>query len=156
LRNPSSEFEVSIMSTYMPKPGEIPADWHLVDAKDQVLGRLAARISIILQGKHKAVYTRHVDTGDFVIVLNADKIRVTGKKADVIEYDTYSRYPGGRHLYSYKTMNELHPERVLQLAVKRMLPKNKIGRHLLAKLKIYKGTEHPHAAQQPKELKLAI
>jgi large subunit ribosomal protein L13 len=143
------------MSTYTPQQGEITANWHLVDATDLVLGRLAARISILLQGKHKPTFARHVDTGDFVVVLNADKIRVTGKKADVIEYDTYSRYPGGRHLYSYKTMNELHPERVLQLAVKRMLPKNKLGRRLLLKLKIYTGTEHPHAAQQPKELKLA-
>jgi large subunit ribosomal protein L13 len=144
------------MSTYMPKPGEIAANWHVVDATNQVLGRLAARISIIVQGKHKAAYSRNVDTGDFVIVLNADKIRVTGKKADVIEYDTYSRYPGGRHLYSYKTMNELHPERVLQLAVKRMLPKNKLGRDYLLKLKIYAGNEHPHAAQQPKPLKFAV
>jgi large subunit ribosomal protein L13 len=143
------------MSTYRPQPGEITANWHLVDASDKVLGRLAAKISILLQGKHKPTYSPHVDTGDFVVVLNADKIRVTGKKADVIQYDTYSRYPGGRHLYSYKTMNELHPERVLQLAVKRMLPKNKLGRRLLLKLKIYTGTEHPHAAQQPKELKLA-
>jgi len=143
------------MSTYMPKPGEIAADWHVVDATDQVLGRVAARIAVILQGKHKATYTPHVDTGDFVVVLNADKIKVTGKKADVLEYDTYSRYPGGRHLYSFKTMQQLHPERLLQLALKRMLPKNKMGRHLLTKCKIYKGTEHPHAAQQPKELKLA-
>src|SRR5881296_2788918 len=130
------------MSTYMPKPGEIAADWHVIDASGQVLGRLAARISLILQGKNKVTYTPHVDTGDFVIVLNADKVRVTGRKADVIEYDTYSRYPGGRHLYSYKRMNELHPERVIQLAVKRMLPKNKLGRHMLTKLKIYNGTEH--------------
>ena len=143
------------MSSYMPKPHEVPANWHVVDATDQVLGRLAARIAVILQGKHKPTYTPHVDTGDFVVVLNADKIRVTGKKAEVIEYDTYSRYPGGRHLYSYKRMNQLHPERVIQLAVKRMLPKNKLGRHMLTKLKIYNGTEHPHAAQQPKELKLA-
>ena len=143
------------MSTYTPKPGEIKAGWHVVDATDQVLGRLAARISTILQGKHKPTYTPHVDTGDFVVVLNADKIKVTGRKADVIEYDTYSRYPGGRHLYSYKRMNELHPERVLQLAIKRMLPKNKMGRHLLTKCKIYKGTEHPHSAQQPQELKIA-
>jgi large subunit ribosomal protein L13 len=138
----------------MPKPGEIKADWHTIDADGQVLGRIAARISILLQGKHKPTYAPHVDTGDFVIVLNADKIKVTGRKADVIEYDTYSRYPGGRHTYSYKRMTELHPERVLELAVKRMLPKNKIGRNLLTKLKIYKGTEHPHQAQQPKELKL--
>ena len=143
------------MSSYMPKPGEIQGQWHVVDATDQVLGRLAAKISLILQGKNKPTYTPHIDTGDFVIVLNADKVRVTGKKADVIEYDTYSRYPGGRHLYSYKTMSNLHPERVIQLAVKRMLPKNKLGRTQLNKLKIYKGTEHPHSAQQPKELTIA-
>jgi large subunit ribosomal protein L13 len=142
------------MSSYMPKPGEIQGQWHVVDATDQVLGRLAAKISLILQGKNKPTYTPHIDTGDFVIVLNAEKIRVTGKKADVIEYDTYSRYPGGRHLYSFKTMEKLHPERVIQLAVKRMLPKNKLGRTQLNKLKIYKGTEHPHSAQQPKELTL--
>ena len=143
------------MSTYTPKPGEIQMDWHVVDATDKVLGRMAAKIAMILQGKTKPTYTPHVDTGDFVIVLNADKIKVTGKKAEVIEYDTYSRYPGGRKLYSYKRMNELHPERVIQLAVKRMLPKNKLGRNLLTKLKIYNGTEHPHSAQQPKELELA-
>jgi large subunit ribosomal protein L13 len=143
------------MSTYTPKPGEIQMDWHVVDATDKVLGRMAAKIAMILQGKTKPTYTPHVDTGDFVIVLNADKIKVTGKKAEVIEYDTYSRYPGGRKLYSYKRMNQLHPERVIQLAVKRMLPKNKLGRNLLTKLKIYNGTEHPHSAQQPKKLELA-
>ena len=143
------------MSTYFPKPGEVAPNWHVVDATGQVLGRLASKIAVILQGKHKPTYTPHVDTGDFVIVLNADKVKVTGRKADVIEYDTYSRYPGGRHLYSYKRMNEQHPERVVQLAVKRMLPKNKLGRHLLQKLKIYKGDKHPHQAQQPKELKFA-
>ena len=144
------------MSTYTPKPGEIKADWHTIDATEQVLGRLAARISMILQGKTKPTYTPHVDTGDFVIVLNAEKVKVTGSKAENIVYDTYSRYPGGRHVYSYRTMKELHPERIIQLAVKRMLPKNKLGRHMLGKLKIYKGTQHPHAAQRPKELKLAI
>jgi large subunit ribosomal protein L13 len=143
------------MSTYLPKPGELKAAWHVVDANGLVLGRLAAKVAMILQGKHKPTYAPNVDTGDFVIVLNADKIKVTGRKADVIEYDTYSRYPGGRHLYSYKTMSQLHPERVIQLAVKRMLPKNKIGRHMLTKLKIYKDDKHPHSAQQPKELKLA-
>jgi large subunit ribosomal protein L13 len=143
------------MSTYLPKPGELKADWHVIDATGQVLGRLAARVSMILQGKHKPTYAPNVDTGDFVVVLNAKNIKVTGRKADVIEYDTYSRYPGGRHLYSYKTMKQLHPERVIELAVKRMLPKNKIGRHMLTKLKIYKDDKHPHQAQQPKELKLA-
>ena len=143
------------MSTYLPKPGELKADWHVVDATDQVLGRLAAKLAMILQGKHKPTYTPHVDTGDFVIVLNAEKVKVTGSKAEHIVYDTYSRYPGGRHLYSYNTMSRLHPERVIQLAVKRMLPKNKLGRHMLGKLKIYKGDKHEHQAQQPKPLQLA-
>ena len=114
------------MSTYTPKPGEIQRGWVVIDATNQVLGRLAAKVSMILQGKTKPTYTPHVDTGDFVIVLNAEKVKVTGRKADVIEYDTYSRYPGGRKLYSYKRMNELHPERIIELAVKRMLPKNKL------------------------------
>src|SRR5437016_826557 len=139
------------MSTYMPKPGEIKAEWHVVDATDQVLGRLASKVALILQGKHKPTYTPHVDTGDFVILLNAEKVRVTGKKADVLEYDTYSRYPGGRHIYSYKRMSEEHPEKLLELAVRRMLPKNKMGRNILGKLKIYKDAEHPHAAQRPQE-----
>ena len=143
------------MSTYMAKPGEIQGQWHVIDATDQVLGRIAARVSLILQGKHKPTYTPHVDTGDFVIILNADKIKVTGKKPEVLEYDPYSRDPGGRHVDSFERMKQLHPERLLQLAVKRMLPKNKLGRGQLTKLKIYKGTEHPHAAQQPKELKLS-
>lgn len=143
------------MSTYMPKPGEVQANWHVVDATDQVLGRLAARIAHIIQGKNKPTYTPHVDTGDFVIVLNADKVKVTGNKAEVNEYDTYSRYPGGRNVYSYKRMKQLHPEKVVELAVRRMLPKSKMGRNILGKLKVYKGTEHPHQAQQPKELKLA-
>ena len=142
------------MSTYMPKPGEVAADWHVIDADGQVLGRLAARISLILQGKHKPTYTPHVDTGDFVIVLNADKVKVTGAKAEVLEYDTYSRYPGGRRLYSYRTMSERHPEKLVELAIRRMLPKSKMGRNILGKLKIYKGSEHPHQAQQPKEYKL--
>jgi large subunit ribosomal protein L13 len=139
----------------MAKPGEVTAQWHVIDATDQVLGRLASKIAVILQGKHKPTYTPHVDTGDFVIVLNVGGLKVTGSKADVLEYDTYSRYPGGRHLYSYKTMKELHPEKLLELAVRRMLPKNKLGRNMLGKLKIYQGTDHPHSAQQPKPLKLS-
>ena len=143
------------MSTYMAKPGELKADWHVIDATDQVLGRLASRVAVLLQGKHKATYTPHTDTGDFVILLNAEKVRVTGKKAEVLEYDTYSRYPGGRRLYTYRTMSEKHPEKLVELAVRRMLPKSKMGRNILGKLKIYKGTEHPHQAQQPQELKIA-
>ena len=143
------------MSTYMPKPGEVVANWHVIDATDQVLGRLASKIALLLQGKHKPTYTPHVDTGDFVVVINAGKVKITGRKADVKEYDTYSRYPGGRHLYSYKRMNELHPEKVIELAVRRMLPKSKMGRNILGKLKIYRQANHPHAAQQPKALELA-
>ncbi len=143
------------MSSYMAKPGEIPGDWHVVDASNQVLGRLASKIAIILQGKHKPTWTPHVETGDFVIVLNVEKIRVTGKKAEVLEYDTYSRYPGGRHVYSYRTMKELHPEKLLELAVRRMLPKSKLGRNILGKLKIYTGDQHPHSAQQPQALSVA-
>ena len=143
------------MSTYMPKPGEVSANWHVVDATGLVLGRLAARVATILQGKHKPTYTPHVDTGDFVIVINAQKVRITGRKAEVKEYDTYSRYPGGRHIYSFQTMQRLHPEKIVELAVRRMLPKNKLGRNILGKLKIYRGATHPHGAQQAKEMKLA-
>ena len=141
------------MSTYMPKPGEVKANWHVVDATDQILGRLASRVAVILQGKHKATYTPHVDTGDFVIITNAEKIKVTGRKAEVLEYDTYSRYPGGRNLYSFKDLKARRPEKIIELAVRRMLPKSKMGRNILGKLKIYKGDTHPHAAQQPKALK---
>lgn len=143
------------MSTYVPKPGEVANEWHVIDATDQVLGRLASRIAILLQGKHKPTYTPHVDTGDFVIVTNAEKVVVTGSKAESIQYDTYSRYPGGRHVYSFRTMREKHPEKIIELAVRRMLPKSKMGRNILGKLKIYSGPQHPHAAQQPKVLTLA-
>lgn len=143
------------MSCYIPKPGEIPANWYVVDATDQVLGRLAAKIAMIIQGKNKPSWTPFVDTGDFVIVINAEKVRTTGKKAEVTNFDTYSRYPGGRHLYSFKRMHELHPEKIIELATRRMLPKSKMGRNILSKLKIYKGDQHPHAAQQPKTIKLA-
>lgn len=142
------------MSTYLAKPGELKREWHLVDASDQVLGRLAAKLAVILQGKHKPTYTPHVDTGDFVVVTNASKLKVTGNKANDIEYDTYSGYAGGRRVYSFKQMHEEHPERLLQLAVKRMLPKNKLARDMLLKLKIYRDGEHPHAAQTPKALKI--
>lgn len=143
------------MSTYMPKPGEIKANWHVVDATDQVLGRLAAKLAQIVQGKNKPVYTPHVDTGDFVIVINAEKVKVTGNKAEQMEYQTYSKYPSGQHRYSYKEMIDRKPEKIIELAVRRMLPKNRLGRVMLDKLKIYRGSEHPHAAQQPTELKLA-
>ena len=142
------------MSTYLAKKGEPVHKWHVVDAKGQVLGRLAAKLAVIAQGKHKPTYTPHTESGDFVIVLNADKVVVTGKKAEHIEYDTYSKYPGGRRVFSYKEMSAKHPERVLQLAVKRMLPKNRIGRNMLLKVKIYKGDTHPHQAQLPQALEV--
>jgi large subunit ribosomal protein L13 len=141
-------------TTYMPKPGEIQRDWLVVDATDQVLGRLAAKVAVLLQGKHKPTFAPHVDTGDFVIVLNAAKVKVTGRKADVMEYDKYTRYPGGRHLTSYKTMLEKDPHRVIEIAVKRMLPKSKMGKHYLGKLRVEKGDTHEYQAQQPKAVKL--
>ncbi len=139
-------------TTHMPKFGEVEAAWHVVDATDQVLGRLASKVAGIVQGKHKPTYTPHVDTGDFVIILNADKIRVTGDKAAVLEYDTYSRYPGGRHIYSFERMHADHPEKLLELAIRRMLPKSRLGRNILGKVKIFRGDQHPHSAQQPKPL----
>ena len=143
-------------STYLAKPGEVIGQWHIIDATDLVLGRLAAKVAVLLQGKHKPTYTPHVDTGDFVIITNAEKIRVTGKKAEVLEYDTYSRYPSGRRLYSFEDMRTNHPEKLVQLAIRRMLPKSRLGRAMIGKLNIYRGTEHPHAAQQPKPLKLDL
>ncbi len=141
-------------TSYLAKPGELTAQWHVVDATDLVLGRLAAKLATVLQGKHKPTYTPHVDTGDFVIVLNADKINVTGKKAEQRTYQTYSGYPSGQHIYSYEAMNEKHPEKVIELAVRRMLPKSKLGRQMLSKLKIYSGTDHNHQAQQPTPLSI--
>lgn len=142
------------MSTYLAKPGELQAQWHVVDATDQVLGRLATKLAVVLQGKHKPTYTPHVDTGDFVIVLNADKIKVTGKKSEQRTYQTYSGYPSGQHVYRYETMNDLHPEKVIELAVRRMLPKSKLGGQMLKKLKVYRGDKHDHQAQQPQPLSL--
>jgi large subunit ribosomal protein L13 len=142
------------MKSYLAKTGELTPEWHVVDASDQVLGRMAAKLAQVLQGKHKPTYTPHVDTGDFVVVLNADKVKVTGSKAQVREYQTYSGYPSGQHVYSYKTMNEHHPEKVIELAVRRMLPKSKLGRQMLSKLKVYRGDSHDHQAQQPKPLSL--
>ena len=144
------------MATEYPKPADVKHDWWVVDLDGKTVGRAASQIASLLRGKHKPSFTPHVDTGDFVVVVNAERVRVTGRKADVLEYDTYSRYPGGRRLYSFQRMQQIAPERIVQLAVKRMLPKNKLGRHMLTKLKIYKGKEHPHSAQQPKELKLSV
>ncbi len=142
------------MSSYLAKTGELTADWHVVDATDQILGRMATKLATILQGKHKPTYTPHVDTGDYVIVLNADKVKVTGRKAESRTYQTYSGYPSGQHVYTYKAMHENSPEKIIELAVRRMLPKSKLGRQMLLKLKIYNGSAHQHQAQQPKPLEL--
>ena len=139
---------------YQAKAGEIEQKWYVVDAKDQVLGRLATRIATVLMGKHKPVYTPHVDTGDFVVVLNAGDIRVTGRKKETIVYQRYSGHPSGLKEINLQTMLKRHPERVLHEAVRRMLPKSKLGRHMLNKLKLHTGPEHPHQAQKPQPLPL--
>ncbi len=143
------------MRSFMAKNGEVEQGWHLVDAEDQVVGRLASRIARVLMGKHRALYTPHVDTGEFVVVVNAAKVRFTGRKAEQKRYYRYSGYPGGLYVRSVPDMLESKPEDILRLAVKRMLPKTRLGRAMLGKLKIYAGAEHPHAAQQPQPLTLS-
>jgi large subunit ribosomal protein L13 len=135
--------------TYSPKPGEIERRWHVIDASDVVLGRLATHAATLLRGKHKPTFAPHVDTGDFVIVINASKIALTGtKRADKMAY-RHSGYPGGLKQIGYGELLEKRPERAVELAVKGMLPHNRLGRKLIRKLKVYPGAEHPHAAQQP-------
>lgn len=142
------------MKTYVAKKDDVIAQWHSVDASGQVLGRLAVRIARILMGKHKPTYTPHVDCGDFVVVTNASKVRLTGRKAQTKTYQRYSYYPGGQKVIPFQTMIQKHPERVIHSAIRRMLPKNKLASQMLSKLKIYAGPEHPHAAQKPEPLKL--
>jgi large subunit ribosomal protein L13 len=138
--------------TFTAKTAEVEREWYVVDAENQTLGRLAARIAPILRGKHKPIYTPHMDCGDFVIVINADKVRVTGRKLDQKFYYRYSGYPGGIRSISLRDQLAKHPERVLEAAVKGMLPKNSLGRQMFKKLKVYAGGDHPHQAQQPKPL----
>lgn len=135
--------------TTLARGADVRRQWYVVDAADQVLGRLATRIATVLMGKHKPTYTPHVDTGDFVIVVNADRVRVTGRKLDSTVYMSYSGYPSGHKRVSMRQMFERHPERVLEAAVRRMLPKSALGRRMLLKLKLYAGDKHPHQAQQP-------
>ena len=142
------------MKTYYAKPLEVEREWVLIDATDQVLGRVASVAAQILKGKHKPQYTPHVDTGDFVIVINADKIKVTGAKAADKIYYRHSGYVGGLKSETFTEAMEKHPERVIEHAVKGMLPKNTLGRAMGKKLKVYAGPEHPHAAQQPREIKI--
>ena len=141
------------MPTYMAKKGEVEQRWFLVDATDQVVGRLAVKIANILRGKHRPVYTPHQDTGEFVVVINAAKLRFTGRKLEQKEYQTYSHYAGGQKIIPASEMLAKKPEKVLELAVKRMVPRTKLGRQQMTKLKIYAGPSHPHQAQQPQELK---
>ena len=140
--------------TYSASAHDVKRKWYVVDATDKVLGRLATRIATVLRGKHKPDFTPHVDTGDFVIVLNAGKVALTGQKTDQKYYKWHTGYPGGYRTRTYKQMIEKHPERVIEHAVKGMLPKNKLGRQMFKKLKVYVGSEHPHSAQNPTELPL--
>lgn len=142
------------MKTYHAKPGEVEREWLLVDATDMVLGRLASEIAQILKGKRKPTYTPHVDTGDFVVVINAEKIRLTGKKAEQKNYYSHSGFPGGLKEVSFQRMLARHPERIIEKAVKGMLPKNTLGRAMNRKLKVYAGPEHPHQAQNPRQITL--
>ena len=142
------------MKTYSAKPGSVPQAWYVVDAQDKVLGRLASEIAQILRGKHKPMYATHVDTGDFVVVINAEKVRLTGNKAENKEYFRHTGYMGGEKFTPFKEMIQDHPERVIELAVKGMLPKGPLGYAMIKKLKIYPEGTHPHAAQQPKQLEL--
>ncbi len=135
------------MKTYSTKTAEIKRDWHVIDASGRTLGRLATDVAQILKGKHKPIYSRHLDTGDFVIIVNAEKVRVTGNKAQQKTYYRHSGYPGGLKERTFEQMIEKHPTRVIEHAVKGMLPKNVLGRAMFRKLKVYAGPTHPHQAQ---------
>ncbi len=141
------------MSTFMARTEELEQRWLLIDATDQPVGRLAVKIANILRGKHRPEYTPHQDTGDFVIVVNVDKIKFTGKKWDTKTYDFYSHFPGGLKTVTARDLLQRRPARILELAVQRMMPRNRLGRQQFRKLKIYAGPSHPHQAQQPVEYK---
>ncbi|MBV1919983.1 MAG: 50S ribosomal protein L13 [Pseudomonadales bacterium] len=142
------------MKTYSAKPETVERDWYIVDAEGKTLGRLATEVALRLRGKHKPVYTPHVDTGDYIIVINAEKIEVTGKKRSDKIYYSHTGYPGGLKSMSFEKLNAHKPELIIESAVKGMLPRNPLGRAMFRKLKVYAGGEHNHAAQQPKELNI--
>ena len=142
------------MKSFMAKKNQVEHKWFLVDAEGMILGRMAARIAPILMGKHKTCYTPHVDTGDFVVVINANKVRLTGKKAEQKMYESYSRHPGGHKAVSYAEMIQTRPEKLVEVAVRRMLPTTGLARHMLKKLKVYRGPEHQHQAQRPVKIDL--
>ena len=142
------------MKTYTAKAGEVRQDWYVVDAAGKVLGRLAAEIARRLRGKHKPEFTPHIDTGDYIVVVNVDKLRVTGRKAENKIYYRHSGYPGGLYSTTFAKLQARHPDRVLKLAVKGMLPKGPLGYAMLKKMKTYSGVSHPHTAQQPRNLEI--
>ena len=137
------------MRTYSPKPGDVQRQWHVIDATDVVLGRLATQAATLLRGKHKPIYAPHVDTGDFVVIINADKVALTGSKRETKLAYRHSGYPGGLSATPYNVLLEKQPERAVEKAIKGMLPHNSLGRTMLKKLKVYAGPEHPHQAQKP-------
>lgn len=140
--------------TVTPQVADVPQSWFVVDAADKVLGRLASEVASVLRGKHKPLFTPHLDLGDFVIVLNCEQVKLTGRKREDKVYQRHTGYPGSIRTVTAGKMLEEHPERVIEHAVRGMLPKNQLGRNMLRKLKIYAGAEHPHAAQQPKTLEI--
>lgn len=142
------------MKTFNATPQTVKRDWYVVDAEGKTLGRLATEVALRLRGKHKPEFTPHVDTGDYIIIVNAEKVRVTGNKSKDKMYHTHSSYPGGVKSFSFEKMIDRAPERVIELAVKGMLPKNPLGRAMYRKLKVYAGAEHGHSAQQPKVLEI--
>jgi large subunit ribosomal protein L13 len=145
---------VSLMKTYSARNETVEHNWYVIDATGQTLGRLASKLAFYLRGKHKAIYTPHVDTGDYMVVINAEKIKVTGNKAKDKMYYSHSGFPGGIKEISFEKLLDKQPIRILEIAVKGMLPKNPLGRAMLRKMKVYVGTEHPHAAQLPTNLDL--
>lgn len=142
------------MKTMMAKESQVEKKWYIVDAEDKILGRFSTEVAKILKGKHKPIYTPHVDTGDYVIIINAEKIKVTGKKSSQKLYRHHTGFIGGLKEVSYKSMMEKHPERILKHAIKGMLPKNSLGRQMLKKLKVYVGPEHKNEAQMPEVLEI--
>ncbi len=142
------------MRTYSPKPGEVTRTWHVIDAQDVVLGRLATQAATLLRGKHKPTYAPHVDTGDFVVIINADKVALTGAKRDQAFQYRHSGFPGGLRKQSFGEVLDTRPDRLVEKAIKGMLPKNRLGRAIAGKLKVYTGPNHPHAAQQPQPFEI--
>ncbi|MBN1541160.1 50S ribosomal protein L13 [candidate division KSB1 bacterium] len=142
------------MKTFSPKPGDIDRKWYVIDAEDQALGRLASKVAQVVRGKHKPIWAPHMDVGDFVVIVNADKVRVSGVKAENKKYYRHSGYPGGLRVARYAELMEKKPEFIIRQAVRGMLPHNRLGRKLLRKVKVYASSDHPHSAQQPEKMEL--